>query len=100
MYGITAKMLRMLVENPFSGGCGYTLEDVGKMTPDQVYFRLCDEKLLSSKKKQRVVSVSGLSCAGLDFKVRKDGDAEPKKFIYPAKSKVQQVIEKRKTVKR
>lgn len=44
--GIEAYHLRMLCENPWNGGAGYTPEQVGRMTLDQICFRLVDAKLL------------------------------------------------------
>lgn len=32
----------MLTENPWNGGGGYTPAQVAEMTPDQIYFRLCE----------------------------------------------------------
>ena len=44
-------MIRMLCEDPFnSGGAGYTLSQVAQMTPDQVWFRLCDKDILKDKR--------------------------------------------------
>jgi hypothetical protein len=50
MFGINAYLLRVLCENPWDGGAGYTPQQVAEMTPDQVYFRLCDRELLKKKK--------------------------------------------------
>jgi len=44
--GLTAWHFRLLTENPWEGGAGYTLEQVGKMTLDQIWSRLCDLNLL------------------------------------------------------
>lgn len=51
MFGITAYHIRLLVDNPMmfakdSAGCGVSLKDVADMTPDQIYFRLCDRNRL------------------------------------------------------
>lgn len=48
-FGITAWMIRLLVENPFDGGAGFSFADVGSMTPDQIYFRLCSRDFLRNK---------------------------------------------------
>ena len=47
MFGITSWHVRMLTDNPWNGGGGYTYEQVAVMTPDQIYHRLCDEKAVS-----------------------------------------------------
>lgn len=44
--GINAYHLRRLCESPWEGGGGYTPEQVGRMTPDQVWFRLCNLDIL------------------------------------------------------
>ena len=40
-----------MTENPFEGGAGYTYAQVGSMTPDQIWHRLTDKKLLLAKVK-------------------------------------------------
>lgn len=54
-FGITPFLLRILTDNPWDGGAGYSINDVAKMTPDQIYFRLCDKKLLSKESSGRRV---------------------------------------------
>jgi len=49
-FGITSYDIRILCDNPWDGGAGYTPHEVSKMTPDQVYFRLCDKRLLKRTK--------------------------------------------------
>jgi hypothetical protein len=44
--GINAWHLRMLCESPWEGGAGYTPQQVGQMTLDQIWFRLCDKEIL------------------------------------------------------
>lgn len=48
-------MIRILTNNPWEGGGGYTFKDVGDMTLDQVYLRLIDVKRLKSAKASRPV---------------------------------------------
>ncbi len=55
--------MRLLCNNPFDGGGGYTPEQVGDMTPDQVYFRLCDIKFLKTRKSGRTAKVDTLALA-------------------------------------
>lgn len=45
---LTAYHLRMLCESPWEGGGGYTPEQVGRMTLDQVWFRLCNLKIFKT----------------------------------------------------
>lgn len=44
----------MLCENPWSGGGGYTPEQVGRMTLDQIMFRLCDLDFLRARSNRPV----------------------------------------------
>jgi len=49
----------MLCENPWEGGAGYTPQQVADMTPDQIYFRLCDKDLLKDERKKSVSTEAG-----------------------------------------
>jgi len=44
--GITAYQIRLLTDNPWNGGGGYSFEDVGNMTLDQIWSRLCNINIL------------------------------------------------------
>ncbi len=52
-FGITVYHLRMLCESGWNGGGGYTPSQVGEMSPDQIFFRLCDIEMLRRDKKGR-----------------------------------------------
>lgn len=43
---ITAFQMKLLVDNPWNGGAGYSYKEIGEMTLDQVYHRLCDIEIL------------------------------------------------------
>lgn len=77
-YGITSWHIRKLTDNPWNGGGGYSYEQVAKMTPDQVYHRLCDEAVLKSKGGKRVAKMAassvGVNADGLVNGVDKDGN--------------------------
>ncbi len=62
----------MLCENPWEGGAGYTPEEVGRMTLDQIWFRLCDKKILKREPGGRVEKMETLMAAGT-LKPGKDG---------------------------
>ena len=49
----------MLCENPWEGGGGYTPQQVADMTPDQIYFRLCDKNLLTDVREKKYSSETG-----------------------------------------
>lgn len=50
--------LRMLAENPWNGGGGYTPEQVGDMTKDQVFSLLCDLEVMKGKTMKSTKTVS------------------------------------------
>jgi hypothetical protein len=54
---LTAWHLRMLCESPWEGGGGYTPGQVGEMTQDQVWFRLCKLETLKMPVGGRVEKV-------------------------------------------
>ena len=49
--GITDWMIRVLVDNPWNGGCGKSIQEVMAMSPDQIVFHLCDRGLLERESK-------------------------------------------------
>lgn len=46
MWGVGTREVRLLVDNPWEGGGGYTPYQVGRMTLDEIYMRLTDAKIL------------------------------------------------------
>ncbi len=60
---MNAYHLRILCDNPWEGGGGYTTEQVANMTLDQIWFRLCDKDLLSKPIGSRVESKPTLMAA-------------------------------------
>jgi hypothetical protein len=48
----------MLTENPWNGGAGLSYDSVAKMTPDQIYHRLCDKDVLKVKGGRRIAKAS------------------------------------------
>jgi hypothetical protein len=54
----------MLCESGFNGGKGYTPEQVGKMTLDQIWFCLCDIELLKSKVGERTKKMEPSNIVG------------------------------------
>ena len=44
--GLTAWHIRMLCESEWNGGAGCTPAEVGRMSLDQIWFRLCDAEVL------------------------------------------------------
>jgi len=90
----------MLCESGWNGGGGYTPEEVGKMTLDQIWFRLCDMEILKKKVGERTENVKALG--GLaKIKPDKDGfirgraaDGTPIKGRIRGKSLARELMEK------
>ena len=49
MAGIAPYHIRILCDNPWDGGGGYTPKEVGDMTLDQIFMRMADRKKLRKK---------------------------------------------------
>ncbi len=97
--GITAKHLRWLCESGWNGGAGYTLEQVGRMSLDQIWFRLCDAKFLEREVGGRTERMGSLAAVGT-LKPGKDGkvmgraaDGTPIRGRIGGKSKARQLME-------
>jgi len=63
--GLTAYHIRLLTENPWNGGAGYTYEQVGQMTLDQIWHRLCDLDFLKGKVGKRVQKINTRVATGM-----------------------------------
>ncbi len=72
MGGITVYQLRLLCENPWNGGAGYTPEQVSQMTLDQICFRLCDMNTMKKPIGQRSTPMQALA-AKSQLKAAADG---------------------------
>lgn len=87
----------MLIESSWEGGAGYTPQQVGEMTPDQVMFRLCDKTLLrqrSGRRRDHVDPMQVSRWAGADGRVRGvAADGTSIRARIAGKSLAQQVME-------
>ena len=73
-----------MVESSINGGGGYTIQEVGDMTPYQIYFRLTEPELLKRQDGKRIVKMNQASAVTLadennEVKVRM-ADGTVKKF--------------------
>ena len=98
--GVTAHYLRILCENPWNGGGGYTPEQVGRMSLDQIWFRLCDIEVLKRKVGGRVERMESSEVASM-VKVDEDGmvrgmtaDGTSIRGRIRGKSKARELMEK------
>ena len=65
-YGINAWHIRLLCENPWEGGGGYTPQQVADMTPDQIYFRLCKLEMFEDNRTKKVSVDTGQAATVMD----------------------------------
>lgn len=97
MCGLSPYYIRMLCENTFNGGKGYSPHTVGDMTLDEAFMNLTDPKYLRKEAKVRAVSVpaaAGAVRADEDGKVRgRAADGSPIRGIIRGKSKARQLME-------
>lgn len=94
LQGITAWHIRRLTDGEMDGGAGFTYEEVGRMTLDQIHHRLCDPDLLKNPIGKRVKDYSGKSAIGAvkpdadGFVAGRDADGNPIKLkMSPGKSR-------------
>jgi hypothetical protein len=75
MCGIGPFHIRILCDNTFEGGLGFTPSQVGDMTLDQVFMLLCDRKALRKSTRRRVACVpSAIAPRSRDGQVRAVAD--------------------------
>ena len=96
--GVTANHLRMLCESGWEGGGGYTPEQVGRMTLDQIWFRLCDRELLKREVGGRTEKMETLQALGSikseDGKVAgRDREGNPIRGVIRGRSVARQLME-------
>lgn len=91
--------LRYLTDDPWNGGCGISLEQVGEMTLDQIYFRVCDKKLFG-KEGERSQSVNPHELAAeSDGTIRgRAADGTPIKGKIRGKSLARQLMEEQQKI--
>lgn len=92
--GITAYHVRVLCENPFDGGAGYTPEQVGDMTLDEIFMRLTDRKLLLANRRHKSIQpLEAVHLANKDGKIYgRDRDGNPIVGRIAGVSKAKQML--------
>lgn len=102
MGGVTAWMLRALCEPAFEGGRGYTLDEVGQMSLDQICALLCSTDTI----KRAAGRMSALEAAaavrpGPDgLRAGRDAEGKPIRAKIVGKSKARQLMEAEEARKR
>lgn len=98
MFGIGPKHIRRLCDSPWEGGYGYTPEEVGRMTLDQVFMLLTDSKFLrgSASRRTSKVSTNDLAATAKDGKIQgRDRDGNPIVGRIRGKSLARELMEKK-----
>ena len=83
----------------FEGGAGFTYEQVSRMTPDQIYHRLCNRDVLKRKGGRRLAKTKSLSMASDRVKGRAE-DGSPIEGRIAGKSRARQLMEQEQKKKR
>jgi len=66
MFGVGAYLIKMLCEESmYNGGAGYSFAEIGQMTPDQAWFRVCDKEVFRDRQNGRVRKISPAQAASL-----------------------------------
>jgi len=88
-----------LCENPFEGGGGYSIKEIGGWSPDQVYFRLASldtikAKAGAEKKTVKAHPLAAAQQADKDGNISgRDKDGNPIKAKIRGKSLARQLME-------
>ena len=95
----------MLTESTFNGGGGYTLEQVGQMTPDQIWCRLCDMDMLKNEIGSRTKTMPSLEVPTMvDVKdgliAGRAADGTPIKGVVRGKSRARELMEQAEAARR
>jgi len=90
--GLTAYHMRVLCESSWEGGGGYTPEQVGRMTLDQAWFRLCDVNVLKNAEERWKAKKPEAALEGTGKLVRLE-DGTLKRLPVSEKSYAQQIRE-------
>lgn len=110
-YGITPWHVRVLCDNPWEGGRGYTPREVGDMTIDEVLMLLCDRKQLLNRSKSMPSdnvrafadeqgNVKGRAADGTPIVGRIAGKSVARQLMEAAAAKAEQTEGKRRRRKR
>lgn len=94
LYGIGCWHVRVLCDNAWEGGRGYTPNQVGEFTLDQVLMLLTDRKILMGKRDQGMEPLTVAGMASKDGAIRgRDKDGNPIVGRIAGKSKARQLME-------
>lgn len=95
LYGVTTWHVRVLCDNPWDGGRGYTPKEVGELSVDQVLMLLTDRKLLLARRGKHVTAEQAVVLAGEDGAFRgRSVDGTEITLRSTGKSKAQQLRER------
>ena len=91
--GLTPYHIRVLTDNPWDGGGGEKLEDVGSWSLDQCFFKLIDRKKLAKKSRASPDTVNK-TMANKDGLIKgRSSDGSPMKARIRGKSFARKLME-------
>lgn len=97
MRGFAPWHVRILCNNPFEGGLGYTPQQVGDLTLDEAFMLMTDKAVLRRSGKLRAAPVAAMAAAALADKdgliAGRDRDGNPIKGRVAGKSRARQLME-------
>lgn len=99
--GVGPKHIRMLCESSWDhGGYGYTPEEVGRLTLDQIFMLLGDRKVLRAGGKRRTMKAEAVKTTDDGHVMGRDKDGKPIKGRIAGKSLARQLMEKEEAKKK
>lgn len=99
MRGIGPWHIRILCDHPWEGGFGYSPQQVGTFTLDQIFMLFANRKILRSRKKARTTKLPSLQASQVttpdgDGLVKgRDKDGNPMRAKIGGKSLARQLME-------
>ena len=84
----------MLTDNPWNGGAGLSYQQVARMTPDQVFHRICDRDLLKRQKGRRTAKTALVKPDADGLAKGRAADGTPIRAKIASKSLAKQIRER------
>jgi len=91
---LSAWVLRVLCENPWEGGGGYSPREVAGWTLDQCWFRMCDKEFLKLSGRTQSVDPSAVKASASGEVAGRAADGTPIKGRIAGKSLARQFMER------
>jgi len=88
-------VLRILCENPWEGGGGYSPREVAEWTLDQCWFRMCDRNILKLAGRTMAVDPKAVKASDSGEIAGRAADGTPIKGRIAGKSVARQLMERK-----